>query len=369
MSNTHKILVLAFLKNLPENPSEQFNKAFELYKLSPNKNRAAESSYNRKGYTDQSLKNLLYDLQKINDITDVEILSIQETKTDNDKVVLVVGKISEAFEKLSDESKKAILEAAIFLTKFEDFIEKSDDLKEKVALGTSTFETFKKENIDLIFEENKDYSMFDALNAKLEENPLFIEQFNIDIDGQSGNTFSKESTHTEVDEEAEKTLREEFPFLNNDDCPQILYVVVGKRIAAYNKHKELHAKLDEINTDKTQVTPEELKTITAECDDAFSDNRALWDELNHYASTGEILGKHPIFREDNIKKEVDGMSNEDMFKFIKNSPKYFCDQKAALEKHKGKAEKIAEIESRIADRKYKLVLVQAKAGVNAGDKK
>ena len=63
------------------------------------------------------------------------------------------------------------------------------------------------------------------------------------------------------------------------------------------------------------------------------------------------------------------MSNDEMFKFIKNSSKYFHDQKAALEKHKDNPEKLAEIETRIADRKYKLVLVEAKAGVNAGEKK
>jgi len=361
---------LDFLRNLPESPFEQFNKAFELYRKSTGKNKINEASYNRRGYSDQALKNLLYDLQKVYEITDVEILSNPEPVLE--KVIVAFGTIAEAFENLSEEIKDSILKAAIILEKFQDVMENSDDLKEVVAIGTGYLESFKNENSDLIISENKDFSMSDILSAKLEENPLFIDTYinNIDVNESPIDTSGKVlKLDAVVDTEAENTLRAEFPFLNSPDCPQILYVVVGKRIAAYNKYKELHAKLQEINEGKLQVNPEELKDITSECDFAFSDNRALWDELNHYSTTNEILGKHPIFREDNIKKEVEIMSNDEMFKFIKNSSKYFHDQKAALEKHKDNPVKLSEIETRIADRKYKLVLVEAKAGVNAGEKK
>ena len=88
MSQTLKLLVLAFLQNLPESPFEQFNKAFELYKQCPNKNKSAEMGYNRRGYNEQSLKNLLYDLQKLNSISDVEL---------HDKEVIVEKSVSNPF--------------------------------------------------------------------------------------------------------------------------------------------------------------------------------------------------------------------------------------------------------------------------------
>ncbi|WP_329805420.1 hypothetical protein [Flavobacterium facile] len=363
--------VLDFLRDLPESPFEQFNKAFELYRNSSKKNKINEASYNRRGYSEQGLKNLLYDLKKAYEITDVDVFSNSEPITE--KVIASTNTIADAFEKLSEETKDSILKAAILLEKFQDLIENSEPLKESVAIGTSYFETFKNENIELVISENKDFSMSDILSAKLEENPLLIDTYinNIDVDETPVDTAGKVlKLDAGVNTETETSLRAEFPFLNNPDCPQILYVVVGKRIATYNKHKELHAKLQEINEGKLEATPEELKYITAECDFAFSDNRALWDELNHYATTNEILGKHPIFREDNIKKEVETMTNEQLFKYINATSKFFTEQKKQLEKHKDDAVKIAEINSKIEDRKYKLSLVKAKAGVvDAGEKK
>ena len=102
MSQTLKLLVLTFLQNLPESPFEQFNKAFELYKQCPNKNRSAEMSYNRRGYNEQSLKNLLYDLQKLNNISDVE-LHDKKVLDEKSEEKPFYAKLIEAFEKLQEQ--------------------------------------------------------------------------------------------------------------------------------------------------------------------------------------------------------------------------------------------------------------------------
>lgn len=370
MSNL-KQKALDFLKNLPESPYDQFNQAFELYGKSSQKSKANQLHYNRRGYSEQGLKNLLYDLKKAYEITDVDVYS--ESNSSSEKVNIALGTIAEAFEKIAESSRIAIYEAAVLIHVFQDFVENSDELKEKVAIGTAYFEDFKNQNTELIISENKDFTLSDVLASKIEENPLFIESFQKELGLQSVQNESTDKVFkldTVLDAETETSLREEFPFLNNPDCPQILYVVVGKRIASYNRHKELHAKLQEINEGKLEVAPEELKAITSECDEAFSENRALWDELNHYATNNELLGKHPVFREDNIKKEVETMTNEQLFKYINATSKFFTEQKKQLEKHKDDAVKIAEINTKIADRKYKLSLVKAKAGVvDAGEKK
>jgi hypothetical protein len=69
--------VIEFFQNLPEAKHEQFNKAFELYRQSEGKSLGAEKVINATGYTPASLENLLYDLQKLHDISDVEKFSIQ----------------------------------------------------------------------------------------------------------------------------------------------------------------------------------------------------------------------------------------------------------------------------------------------------
>ena len=287
MKESLKLLVLYFLQNLPESPYEQFNEAFELYKKTPTKSKSAEMNYNRRGYNEQNLKNLLYDLQKENGITDVEVLD------------------------------------------------------------TSLFG--QKEETPVIALENKEDDFLEEL-SKNDKKTIQLEPL-------------------ETDEHTDTKIREDFPFLNEEDCPEVLYVIVGKRIAAYSRYKELHALLQKVNLGEVEMTEEEKLQLTIECDEAFTENRMLWDELEHYAKNKAILGKHVIFREHNIQKEVEEMTQEKLVNFRTSSVKYFHDQKVALEKHKDNKEKLEEINQRISDRTYKLSLVNKKLGVDAGEKK
>lgn len=74
-----KTKVIEFFQNLPEAPHEQFNQAFALYRESEGKNQAVERVINAKGFTTSSLENLLYDLQKLHGITDVEKIKVTDT--------------------------------------------------------------------------------------------------------------------------------------------------------------------------------------------------------------------------------------------------------------------------------------------------
>jgi hypothetical protein len=287
MKESLKLLVLCFLQNLPESPFEQFNEAFELYKKTPSKSKMAEMNYNRRGYNEQNLKNLLYDLQKANEITDLEVL-----------------------------------DTSLFCQK----------------QGTPVIELEVKED-DFI----DDLSKNDKKTIQLE--PL------------------------ETDEQSNTKIREDFPYLNDKDCPEVLYVIVGKRIAAYKNYQHLHAVLQKVNLGEIEMSEEEKLQLTIECDAAFNENRMLWDELKYYGKNKAILGKHSIFREHNIQKEVEEMTQEKLVNFRASSVKYFHDQKVALEKHKDNLEKIEEINQRISDRTYKLSLVNKKLGVDAGEKK
>jgi hypothetical protein len=302
MSQTLKLAVLAFLQNLPESPFEQFNEAFELYKQCPNKNRAAELSYNRRGFNEQNLKNLLYDLQKLNDITDVELHDTQILSEEKERGVIISSVENEKSKTSKKESKAEFLK----------------ELSEKASgiISSVTGENFE---------------------------PVKVEELN--------------------------SLRDELPFLNEEDCPDVMYVVVGRRIVAFRKYQALHAKLQEVNAGTIEMSEEEKAQLTLDCESAFSENRALWDELEHFSKNKEILGKHPMFREDMLKKEVDKMTQEELVKFTASSVKYFHDQKKALQTHKDNPEMIEKINSKITDRQYKLALVNSKLGVNVGDKK
>lgn len=61
--------VIAFLGKLPEQPEDQFNQAVLLYMKSPNVNTSLLRSYNTQGYSEQRLKELLYDLKQAYNVT------------------------------------------------------------------------------------------------------------------------------------------------------------------------------------------------------------------------------------------------------------------------------------------------------------
>ena len=94
--------VIKFLQNLPVEKHVQFNEAFKLYRDSPNKNANVERSLNASGYSERTLENLLYDLQKIHEITDVE-KSVQ--------LAVVSEQVADLSEQVADlESEKEDLE-------------------------------------------------------------------------------------------------------------------------------------------------------------------------------------------------------------------------------------------------------------------
>ena len=292
MSNQFKLIVLAFLAADYADKYEQFNKAFELYKQTPGKNIGLETKLNRVGFTDEFLQSLLYDLQQLNGITDLEIAE--------NKVSGMKGK-----------SSPELIDVEF------DRVEASTEASTEAPEQSTEPSKLKNEEL-LVFEHEK--------------------------------TFE------------EKTLREEFPFLNDANCPEVMYVVVGKRITAFKRYQELHEKLQQVDSAEPQATEEEKTQLVQETEKAYSENQALWNELNHYGSTGEILGKHELFKQHVLKREVEEMNKEELVKFISSSATFFSRKKAELGKAK-EADKIAKIQTAIDEREYKLKLVNEKLGV------
>ncbi|MCH8490020.1 MAG: hypothetical protein LAT81_08845 [Oceanicaulis sp.] len=92
-------------------------------------------------------------------------------------------------------------------------------------------------------------------------------------------------------------LRQEFPFLNDKNCPQEFKILVADKLSAYYRFKEAHAELE-------NLTDEALAEKVEETVEAFIENEIIWRELNHYRDTKSILGEHPIFK---TKQEVDAI--------------------------------------------------------------
>lgn len=288
--------VIKFFQNLPAEKHEQFNKAFELYRKSEGKNEALERNFNAMGFTDRSLENLLYELQKIHAITDAEKV----------KVIVMDEQLQEENETLKSENEELLSEK-------EDLESEKEDLEaEKEELKT----------------ENEE------LKAKLEL-------------------------------QTPESIRVEFPFLNNEDCPNELKILVADKITAWNKYVAAHNAIAASHSGEAPLSEEELVKLAEESVKSFEDNQKIYDELNAYATTGQVLGAHPIFRKLQIAREVEEMTPDQLIKYKNSSAKYFTDNKKALEKAQEANDeaKIAEIQTRVADRSEKLFQVNKKLGI------
>lgn len=296
MKNT----VIQFFLNLPKEKYEQFNQAFDLYRKSEGKSPAMEKGINASGFSEGSLRNLLYDLQKLHGITDVEKMA----GPDKSKTLKVASDPKN--ENLSTEARAISTEASAVSTELD------------------------VNNIDVVVTE---------MQAD-EPKPLAVV--------------------------SAKTLRVEFPFLNEKSCPDELKILVADKISAWNDYLQCHETLRSIAAGELVTDDQSEAEIAAAAIASFEENQRIYDELVCYAESGTILGVHPIFKRLQVTREVDAMTSEELVKYKGSSAKYFTVNKAGLAKAtKAKDEaKVKEINIRVGQREQKLALVNKKLGIN-----
>ena len=294
--------VIEFFQNLPKEKSEQFNKAFELYRNSPGKNMGAERVLNASGYSERALENLKYDLQKLHGIKDIELVQVPVIKL-------------------------AIIE----------------------DISASTTET------------NESITVEDISASTTETNE------SITVEGKEGSRPDNADPGEAIVNEVQNTItiREEFPFLNDADCPNELKILVADKLTAWNRYKEYHAQLQKIEDGTVVATNEEMAIVANEATKAYDENQKIYEELNAYKASGKILGAHPIFKKLALQREVDEMTPDQLIKFKNASSKYFSVNKKDLAEAKTAKDtaKIEAIKKRVKERGEKLVLVNKKLGV------
>jgi hypothetical protein len=306
--------VIEFFQNLPEQEHEQFNIAFELYRSSVGKNLGTERNLNSAGYSKRNLENLLYDLQKMHDITDLEkVVTSSEVRGTNDEDVTVDGTVH-----------------FLPLINPEDHNQLQEDI--------------------------------DVLNAEKED----LEDENEDLKDENESLKSENETLKALKVADAVSIREEFPFLKEADCPDELKILVADKITAWNIYVDAQraisqaAELNDLSNDKLT----ELAKISV---DAFDENQKIYEELNCYATFKRVLGIHPIFKKLQLSREVEIMTADELIAYKGSSAKYFSVNKTALaraEKEKD-TDKITEITNRVAERSEKLFLVNKKLGVTS----
>jgi hypothetical protein len=308
--NSKKIKVIAFLLNIPEDVYEAYNEAFSVYRVSENKDVTAEMMYNR-GHSEANMKNLLYDLQKAYEITDLELLDAKTLLTAEKEIQFVHGEL--------DENGNPIIPQEL------------------------------DENGNPIVPHELDENGNPIIPQELDENA-------------EDKTEAKEFVPAPSVEERKK-IRDDFPFLKDEDCPNELKVLVTDKINAYEDYLEASATLLKHANGEIQLSDEDIAAFTRKSVESFEENRLIYDELNHYREKGKVLGLHPIFKTFALIREVSTMTQEELMSFHKSSPAFFSKKKKELEKFGADEDKKLKIEASVEARNQKLTLVNEKLGI------
>ncbi|WP_289860826.1 hypothetical protein [uncultured Muribaculum sp.] len=144
----------------------------------------------------------------------------------------------------------------------------------------------------------------------MEENEQRVEELTDELE-------TARRKYAEAPEPVRKMIRfrEKYSFLNSPDCPDILKVLVNDMFAAYDVYKTAFAHLQVI-PDQTiaEAATEAEKVVTA-----YLANREIWDELEHYRTTGQILGKAAKFREAEAVEDLAALSDLDLAKKLSSA--------------------------------------------------
>lgn len=88
-----------------------------------------------------------------------------------------------------------------------------------------------------------------------------------------------------------RTLRDDWPFLGDPDCPQELKILAADKITAMRGFAETHDEL------YSCAGPEEAYETASKCILFYCQNRRIVSEFAYYKEHKSILGKHEIFAE------------------------------------------------------------------------
>lgn len=379
--------VIEFFQNLPDEKHEQFNKAYELYRQSPTKNLGIERSLNVQGYSERGLENLLYDLQKMHGVTDLEKVKVKRQKAKVESKTLLPDYIlafseeelriwaqTECVEKgtglvevielaLADEENTI---AAILTEELDKItVEKEEEEKNKSQIvagaeGTrpDNSEPGEPVNNDLVEELQSENEELKSENKDLQDEKADLEEENeaLKEDVEELKSMPK------IDA---KSIRVEFPFLSEPNCPDEFKILVADKITAWNRYLELQGQIAAAERGEAPKG-DYLAELAKEAVVCFDENQRIYDELNAYAETGKVLGNHSLFKRLQLTREVETMTSEELYLYKGSSAKYFTDNKKSLakaEKAKNTA-KILEINTRVAEREQKLALVNKRLGIN-----
>lgn len=123
-------------------------------------------------------------------------------------------------------------------------------------------------------------------------------------------------------------IREEYPFLNQPDCPDVLKVLTADLFSAYYRYRDAYAELQQMPDNADAVKTAELAETVVE---NYLTNKELWAELDYYKEHGEILGKSEAVKKLLQKEDVESLSDIELTTKLSNARANLSKAKKNLE--------------------------------------
>ncbi len=101
---------------------------------------------------------------------------------------------------------------------------------------------------------------------------------------------AKESTVEKV-VPSKTSVRQDWPFLQDIDCPNELKILIGDKITAYYNYADAYSKIADA------LTPTDQSNLACYIVANYLEKQAITAELQHYKEKRIVLGKHPLFKE------------------------------------------------------------------------
>ena len=193
-------------------------------------------------------------------------------------------------ENLKYEIKKVYLisdkEIALYTPGDEEDIQQNADDASKGGIGDGTPEPTAEEIAKQLAEQN-------PVLAELLKNP----------DAQEG-----------------LKLRDEYPFLNDPNCPNEFKILVADKISAYKSYAAKHA--ETLEAADAGEAEDKLYELAKETLGNYEMNQEAKAELDFFRdSNGKILGKHPLLADLKLNQDVNDMSEAVLLKTRNNGLK------------------------------------------------
>jgi hypothetical protein len=159
-------------------------------------------------------------------------------------------------------------------------------------------------------------------------------------------------------------LRDEFPFLNRDDCPDEFKLLVSDMITSHDRYIASHEELYYV----ANKSDEECFKVAEKVVEHYLNNRFIWDELSHYKRTGKILGLHQLFSERRRATEIEEMEAFELMKLYRNLPRSINSYKKRIKEEKESDQLIA-WKNRLGELSHELKIARRLLQIHDGGKR